>query len=90
MASAEVISRQADGHRQADGRDRQPTEQSRSPLLSLAMFAVDGSVAATKEALEQNGGDVMIVGHLPFSVNSSPCSSQAAKKMKSWSFDLAA
>jgi len=66
MASAEVISRQADGHRQADGRDRQPTEQSRSPLLSLAMFAVDGSVAATKEALEQNGGDVMIVGDLPF------------------------
>jgi phosphohistidine phosphatase len=24
------------------------------------------SVAATKEALEQSGGDVMIVGHLPF------------------------
>ena len=45
-------------------------------------------VAATKEALEQTGGDLVIVGHLPFLGKLVACSSQAVKKMKSWSFDF--
>ena len=51
--------------------------QQTGELLAMAVWARDGlvqreglgpkdQVAATKEALEQTGGDLMIVGHLPF------------------------
>ncbi len=49
-----------------------PRNYSRGPsMLRIASYSAEGlgpkdQVATTKQALERTGGDVMIVGHLPF------------------------
>jgi phosphohistidine phosphatase SixA len=62
----------------------------RDRLVQREGLGPKDQVAATKEALEQTGGDLMIVGHLPFLGKLVALLVTGSEKMKSWSLDLAA